>query len=177
MKIILYSGENVIDTIQSVDNVQINGNDITWETGSMSGVKCSFLVLNDNEDFSINGVLDSARKNKIEELDKACSETILNYFPFDVNGVTYYFSNDMEAQANFEKAGRAFDKAYITNITWTAYNQNDIAFRLTFDSVSFDNLYLAHLHHIQDNISKFRDVLEPQVLSATTIEELDSIKW
>lgn len=121
--------------------------------------------------------IDKARANKRDELNYMCSETILGRFSSVVDGVTYYFSNDQEAQANFDKADRAFDKGLMTEISWTAYDGDGNVVRLVFNQATFEPLYMSHLTHIQDNISKFRDFLMPLVNSATTMEELEAISW
>jgi hypothetical protein len=36
---------------------------------------------------------------------------------------------------------------------------------------------MAHLNHIQGNISRFRDELMPLVENATTVEEVENINW
>jgi YHS domain-containing protein len=117
------------------------------------------------------------RKDKEAELDKKCKDTILGRFSCDIDGVTYYFSNDTEAQANFEKCDRNLEKGRISTITWTAYDTSDNVVRLTFDVVTFEPLYIAQSTHIQANIIKYRDDLMPRVAAAQTIEEIQAITW
>lgn len=121
--------------------------------------------------------VDKARQEKILELTSACNKTILGRFTSVVDGVTYLFSNDMEAQANFEKCDRAFEKNRLTELMWTAYTTDGEVVRLTFTPETFEPTYIDHLTHIQGTIAKFRDVLMPQVMAATTIEEVEAIKW
>lgn len=121
--------------------------------------------------------LDEAKQIKITELNAKCDEAIIGKFPFVINGNTYFFSNSLEAQSNFDKAERAFEKGWITEVKWTAYDANGNVYRLTLTKDVFDQLYQQHLQHIQNNISKFRDVLMPQVENATTVEGVNSITW
>jgi hypothetical protein len=114
---------------------------------------------------------------KMIELSRKCNETILGKFSSQVNGVTYYFSNDMEAQANFEKCDRAFEKGRLTDIAWTCYNTNDEVVRLVLTPETFEQVYLDHLYHIQNNISKLRDFLMPMVDSSISEEDLKKITW
>jgi hypothetical protein len=127
--------------------------------------------------FKWNDELESTKKEKIQELNKMCNMTILGRFTSVVNGAPYQFSNDMEAQANFEKCDRAFDNGRIQEIAWTVYNSEGQVERVLLDPVTFEGVYLDHLAHIQNNISKFRDFLMPQVEEATTVEEVKQIKW
>jgi len=122
-------------------------------------------------------LLDKMREDKLNSLTADCNKTIIGRFSHIINGKTYFFSNDMEAQSNFEKADRAFEKGRFTEVSWTCYNEDGDVCRLVFTAETFEELYVKHLEHIQYNVSKFRDVLMPQVDNAETIEELESIVW
>lgn len=126
---------------------------------------------------ALQPTLDQIKQAKIAQLDAACNEAILGSFNSTVNSVQYSFSNDGEAQKNFDKCARAFDKGYISSIPWTAYDASDSVTRITLDAAAFEPLYMDHLSHIQSNIAKYRDILQPQVEAATTKEEIDAIQW
>lgn len=123
--------------------------------------------------------LKMAKDEKIAELDRLCNATILGTFEFQyTDGNTYLFWNDVSAQANFDKLLNAFTQGMLTTpIMWTAYDSNNNVVRLSFDSATFLELYKAHLGHIQNSISKFRDVLQPQVEACTTIDDVNTITW
>jgi hypothetical protein len=177
MKIILHNNGNIIDTIESVDDVSTNKNNIYWDNGSMLGVTSDFIILNDTDELTDEKILEYKRQLKLDELNNACNNAILSKFPFDIDAVTYYFSHDKDAQDNFDRLDRAFEKGRTTNELWTAYDADGNVVRLSFDATSFEPLYIEHLKRITDNISKFRDVLMPQVMNATTVEEIESITW
>lgn len=120
---------------------------------------------------------DRTKNDKIQELNADCNRAILGKFLCDVNGVTYYFSNDMEAQANFEKCDRAFEKGRLTEVVWTVYTLEGEVARIIMTYSDFENVYIKHLEHIQNNISRFRDFLMPLVEGATSEEEIKSIQW
>lgn len=121
--------------------------------------------------------LNEVKQEKIDELSQQCKISILGRFKSTINGVDYFFSYDTEAQSNFNKAGRAFDKGMITSIGWTAYDVNNNIIRLTLDATTFEIVFADSLMHINTNIYKFRDVLQPQVESATTIDQVNLIVW
>lgn len=121
--------------------------------------------------------LKGAKDRKISELNEKCDETIIGTFPYEINGVTYYFYCDMVAQSNFEKVDRAFDKGRITQYPWTGYDANGNVVRLVFTAETFGPFYTAHLNHISSTIVKFRDNLQPLVESATKVEEIEAITW
>jgi hypothetical protein len=119
-----------------------------------------------------------ARESKLAELDQTCNRTILGNFAYTYSdGNTYYFNNDTMAQGNFDKVLNAFDKNLVTAIAWTAYTKEGAVARLVFDVNSYLGLYEAHLNHIQANISKFRDFLEPKVMAASTVPAIQEINW
>jgi hypothetical protein len=121
--------------------------------------------------------LDEYKRRKLEELNQKCEQTILGYFTSTVDNIEYQFSNSNEAQKNFDKGARAFDKSYVTEMAWTVYDTNGDIIRLTLDAVKFESVYMDHLNHIQSNIAKFRDILMPQVYAAASKSEVDSIVW
>jgi len=166
--------ENSIKVEIEEDNPFLNGNPYLYQL--LEGK----LVLNDSV------LLNNVKSNKIKELDQLCQQEILGKFVFQVNGIDYSFSCDMEAQANFEKVDRAFERQRITEIGWTCYDPEGKVVRVVVDSEIFEQLYVAHLTHIQSNIAKFRDYLQ-QIVESVTIEasgsveqaiaEVNSIRW
>jgi membrane peptidoglycan carboxypeptidase len=123
---------------------------------------------------------DNLKKAKIEELKKACSNAILGYFTAQVNGITYSFSNDTEAQSNFKDAKDAWSYGYIPNtqtIKWTAYDKDGNVVRLDLTEEQFDPINIARMAWQQMNVSKLRDTLEPLVNAATSQSDLDKISW
>lgn len=120
--------------------------------------------------------INAYRANKMRELGEACNKTILGRFSAELNGKVYEFSCDLEAQSNFEKADRAFEKGRTTLESWTAY-ENEKVVRVDLDQTSFEIVYLAHLNHIKNNVSKLRDNLMVKVNTAETPEEIEAINW
>lgn len=181
MKVILYSGQEIFQTYPNIENVRVSENSIFWEKdgvlAGIQGINCDSIVLEDDDEFTTETILRGKREDKLSELNNACSSTILGRFPFERDGATYYFSCDSEAQANFEKADRNFEKGRLTELKWTAYDMDGKVVRLLFTKDTFDPLYVQHLNHIQGNISKFRDVLSPKIESAASVEELEAIQW
>jgi hypothetical protein len=132
----------------------------------------------ENPTFSYDGLaLEEARKQKMKELSFYCEKTILGYFQSTVGTTAYWFSNDNNAQKNFDKGEAAFSKNYVTTMDWTAYDSNWNVVRLSLDATTFEVVYKDHLNHIQSNISKFRDTLMPKVKIATTKDEVNEINW
>lgn len=121
--------------------------------------------------------LKEAKEAKCIELSVLCKANILGRFTVTIDGMQYQFSCDQEAQMNFEKVDRAFEKGRSVEEPWTAYTIEGEVVRLTLTPELFEPVYVAHLEHIRENIVRFRDELQPQVESATTIEELNNVVW
>lgn len=121
--------------------------------------------------------LDEVKVSKINELDNACKQATLGYFKATVDALEYSFSNDIEAQSNFKDAMWALESNKATVIKWTCYDINGDMVRLDLDLIKLSDVNIARLTHQQTQVSKFRDILEPQVNSATTIAEVELIVW
>jgi hypothetical protein len=130
------------------------------------------------EGLSEEDLLNIKKLNKLDELNKTCNEVIYGKFPYVYDdGNTYFFSCDAEAQSNFDKVDRAFEKNRMTAMPWTAYDSGGNAVRLIFTKDNFEGLYVAHLNHIQGSISNFRDYLMPMVMECETEDDVNSIGW
>ena len=123
-----------------------------------------------------------AVSDKKAELNLACSQAILGKFSADVNGITYYFSNDSEAQSNFKDTKALFDDGTIDAmaggiITWTAYDTNGKVCRIPLNKDQFKPVNIARVMHQNNNVSKLRDDLEKRVDAATSLPEVLAITW
>ncbi|QKE72649.1 hypothetical protein HPK19_07445 [Arthrobacter citreus] len=124
-----------------------------------------------------NYLFELEKQRKINELDNFCTQGILDKFTATIDGVQYQFSNSQQAQGNFDKILKAFERGYIQGLKWTAYDMEGNVVRVPINAQSMETLYVAHLTHIQNSIVKFRDILQPQVEKATTTEQLNLIVW
>lgn len=132
----------------------------------------------ENPSFEYNGIdIDEAKAMKMKELSYYCEKTILDRFLATVDTLEYSFSNDMEAQSNFKDGMWALENNKVTSIKWTAYDETDSVVRLDLDLVKLSDVNSARLTHQQEQVAKYRDVLEPQVKSATTISEVEAVVW
>jgi hypothetical protein len=121
-------------------------------------------------------ILEDYKKSKAEELSKACQQSIYNGFEYEINGVTYHFSYDTEAQLNFQGVERLFAQGIVEEVMWTVKKDGQYM-RIPITKEILDELALVMLNHKNANISKYRDVLMPMVESAQTIEEVEAITW
>jgi hypothetical protein len=178
-------------TIQ-VDNKPVSERERAKERGELTRefinaklLKDGYTALKDFEKEELFGsatppteeVLQYARDLKMVELDQKCSQAIVGRFTAMVDGVEYSFSCDEEAQKNFDKADWAFSKGNVPELPWTAYNSEGQVVRILINPDNFGPVYLAHLEHIQNNIAKFRDFLQPMVEGAEDPDEVFSVKW
>lgn len=127
-----------------------------------------------------SNILDDDKREKRNELDIACKQAILGRFIAEVNGVTYSFSNDTEAQSNFADAKASWmdgDLLPEDSLPWTAYDTDGNVVRLLLNKAQFDPVNRARMQWKLNNIAKFRDIRMPLVDGATSRAELDDIIW
>lgn len=113
---------------------------------------------------------------KEEELSIFCEQAILSGFDYEIDGVSYHFSFDQEAQLNFHEAKLLFADNAIATINWTVTDKG-VYKRIPIDKETMNKLSLVILEHKESNINKFRNVLMPKVEAANTKEEIDAIVW
>lgn len=119
--------------------------------------------------------LDDLKKEKINELDNACKNAILENFTATLNGTEYEFTYDSASQSQFNGVGVLFLGGQITQVDWTAY-QNNERVRITLTKDDFNTISLAALKHQTDNVSKYSDLYN-KVMNATTEDEVNQITW
>lgn len=123
-------------------------------------------------------LLEGARNDKDSELNSACNQAILKGFDYTINGVSYHFSFDVEAQLNFQGVNALFQSGTITTIDWTVKNNaTGLYERIIIDKATMDNLSLLILQHKSNNVTKYRNDLYPKLMQASTLEEIEAIKW
>jgi hypothetical protein len=123
-------------------------------------------------------LLQMAKDAKIAELTAKCDETILTGFSYTINAVPYHFFLTPEAQRNFQGAYQRFKDSKITVIRWTVLNNATGEWtRIDLDWLNFEPIADNYFDIVDSNIRKLRDTLEPQVMTATTIEAIGSIVW
>lgn len=126
----------------------------------------------------INTPLEDLKNHKLNQLNKLCSEAIVNGFTYVIENTNYKFSSSLEAQSNFQSTTSLFKDGLITDVYWSATNvDTGIVERISLNEESFNKLRVELFNHINLNISRFRDELQPLVLSAGTNEEVDMITW
>lgn len=120
--------------------------------------------------------LKAIKTMKISQLQQECQKTIEAGFNYNYEGVDYWFSLDAEAQSNFISTYQIMRDGIISEVPWTVKVNNEYA-RLVVNVEMMKDLTLLILQHKTNNISKFRDILSPLVEGATSLEEVNSIKW
>lgn len=126
----------------------------------------------------ITATLEEVKSAKMAQLNELCNLAIVNGFDYDLNGVSYHFSCSLSAQANFTGTDILFKDNLITEAEWTVINNTTgKEERVTLDQATFNSIKLQVFQHINSNVAKFRNTLQPQVEAATTNAEVDLIVW
>jgi len=122
--------------------------------------------------------LEEVKGAKLAQLNELCNKTIVEGFSQEINGTVYHFSCSLSAQSNFTGTDALFKDGLIAESEWTVVNITTGAVeRITLDQPTFNDVKLAVFQHINSNVSKFRNTLQPQVDSATTNTEVDAVTW
>lgn len=122
--------------------------------------------------------LSDLKKAKMEQLDEACNLSIVNGFEHTLGTKNYLFSCSLSAQSNFTGTDLLFKDGTITQAEWTVVDVvTDNVERVILNQTDFNAVKLKVFQHINSNISKFRNTLQPQVEVATTNNEVDLIVW
>jgi len=125
-----------------------------------------------------DSTLEQLKQAKIDQLDYLCSAEILKGFDYTINSTSYHFSLSIKAQSNFTGTNALFQEGRITNKRWTVVNNETGKIeRIDLDKSTFDELKMEVDRVVDDNVSRFRDTLEPQVETATSKDDVENIKW
>lgn len=115
---------------------------------------------------------------KLSQLEEMCDNSIISGFDFTINAISYRFSCSVTAQANFQGSDTLFKDGLITEAEWTVTNNATGAIeRIILDQATFNQIKLQVFMHINSNISKLRNTLQPQVESCATNVDVDAVAW
>lgn len=122
--------------------------------------------------------LEQLKHHKLNQLNEQCNKAIISGFTYEIDNITYLFSSSLEAQLNFTGTNVMFSDGTITEVYWSATNiETGIVERVKLDKVIFDIIKITMFSHVNSQIDRFRKILQPLVLNATTIEEINSVVW
>lgn len=124
-------------------------------------------------------LLDPLKKQKDDELNEACKQAILAGFEHVINGQTYWFSYDMEAQGNFRDGRDILKDGIKTEVPWTVRigGVDGEYARIPINLAVMNELTLIIMDHKLEKISKYRDELMPLVDAAERPEDLLAVNW
>jgi hypothetical protein len=128
----------------------------------------------------VNTSLAQLRQAKLEALDESCNLAIVGGFKHTIGTKEYLFSCSHAAQSNFQGTDSLFRDGLVPNgmAEWTAINvATGKVERVQINQTTFNTLKLKVFQHINSNISKFRNTLQPKVEAATTNSEVDAVVW
>lgn len=117
---------------------------------------------------------------KLSQLEELCEKSIVNGFDYTINNISYKFSCSINAQANFQGTDTLFKDGLIPDglAEWTVTNNTtgDIE-RIFLDQITFNQIKLQVFVHINSNISKLRNILQPQLEACTTNIDVEAVVW
>ena len=126
-----------------------------------------------NDELSVAWV-EYMKKKKIDELSMACKHAIDSPFVSSALGSEHLYSYDAEAKENLKNAEAAVK--YMPDDATVDWRIHDTRETTPHNKEQIIQLFLDSVQHVQTNVAKYRQ-LEAQVLTATTEEEVNAIKW
>lgn len=177
---IIYVDLNEDGRVKVVGTTPVGSDPLSFEVESLSHPifddPSRYKMIDGNLVFDNSDALDKAKANKDFELNQACNDSILSGFDHVINGETYHFSFDTEAQLNFQGVRPLLSEGIVSKVDWTV-SKNGTYHRIPVDKKLMDELTVAILMHKDGNVRKYRNQLLPKVYEATTVEEVNSINW
>lgn len=173
MKIVLHCEGKIREVIENAESIEIdkvNGN-IKSSQGVILGSPCKITLLQDDEPSGNALALEKLKNEKIDELNNCCERSITSGFYCSVTGHLYGFSQydqiNMTSQYSY----------FIVNpnaepIEW----KTEDAGVVSHTRAEFLAVCDAANEHKRGNTENYWRLKE-QVLTATSQEEIDKIKW
>lgn len=128
-----------------------------------------------------NNTLDELKQNKIIQIDKETSDSILAGFNYIINEQEYHFSYDAFDQQNFADTANMCQLALSgteglpTSVTWNSYLEDGTLVQQEFDAQSFLKLYTAGAMVHKATQMEIGGQRKAKVVEAQSEEELDEI--
>lgn len=128
-----------------------------------------------------NNTLDELKQNKIIQIDKETSDSILSGFDYTINDIKYHFSYDAFDQQNFADTANMCQLALSgteglpTSVTWNSYLEDGTLVQQEFDAQSFLKLYTAGAMVHKATQMEVGGQRKAKVVEAQSEEELDKI--
>lgn len=125
--------------------------------------------------------LNQLKEQKIKQIDKETSDSILSGFDYTINDIKYHFSYDSFDQQNFADTANMCQLALSgveglpTTVTWNSYLEDGTLVQQEFDANSFLKLYTSGAMVHKATQMTIGGQRKSQVAEAQSKEELDKI--
>lgn len=125
--------------------------------------------------------LEELKEQKIKQIDKETSESILSGFDYTINDTKYHFNYDSFDQQNFADTANMCQLALSgteglpTSVTWNSYLEDGTLVQQEFDANSFLKLYISGAMVHKATQMAIGGQRKAAVQLASTKEELDNI--
>lgn len=142
-------------------------------------------IIKENGKFIIKAIpepsLEELKEQKIKQIDKETSESILSGFDYTINNTEYHFNYDSFDQQNFADTANMCQLAISgteglpTSVTWNSYLEDGTLIQQIFDANKFLELYIKGAMVHKATQMAIGGQRKAAVQSASTKEELDNI--
>ena len=125
--------------------------------------------------------IDELKEQKIKQIDKETSDSILSGFDYTINNTKYHFSYDSFDQQNFADTANMCQLALSgveglpKTVTWNSYLEDGTLVQQEFDAQSFLKLYTTGAMVHKATQMEIGGQRKAKVAEAQSEEELDKI--
>ena len=147
--------------------------------------KNNAYIIKENNKFIIKAIpepsLEELKEQKIKQIDKETSESILSGFDYTINNTKYHFNYDSFDQQNFTDTANMCQLALSgaeglpTSVTWNSYLEDGTLVQQEFDANEFLDLYVKGAMVHKATRMAVGGQRKAAVQLASTKEELDNI--
>lgn len=147
--------------------------------------KNNAYIIKEDDKFIIKAVpeqsLEELKEQKIKQIDKETSESILSGFNYIINDTEYHFSYDSFDQQNFADTANMCQLALSgteglpTSVTWNSYLKDGTLVQQVFNANEFLDLYVKGAMVHKATQMAIGGQRKAAVQLASTKEELDNI--
>lgn len=124
-----------------------------------------------------NEALEAAMNAKQAELNQACSDELTYGYTYTINGTSYRFSFDLDAQANFMASKSLLEAGKVPTVPWTAYQDGTARVRIDLSLDDIEGMEMAQFHHKEEIVGKYNDLLINHLYPSVNISQINAITW
>lgn len=174
MKIVLYNKEDkrVMEIIENITNPVVNGIKITWDGGMLDGLRCGFMIVEDDTEIGETIIEEELQKTieiNLKNVNEIVSQAIQSEFTSKITGHSYH--TEIHDQLYFQR-----NLTFLSNNpdVETIEHKNSSGEIIIHNREEYFGLFEELNQHINSYVQRGWELKE-SIRSAKSIEELKEI--